>query len=160
MATSVDVGDALPSYGRHMTNQLRDHTRDTASIDRLSTAFTRCFVDFEADEGLFTDDAFFDLLPPLWRFQLVGGDAFVNQLRSIAEGPVSVDVLRVVPTADGFLVEHQESQQTPEGKVTARRVWLCEVHDERITEVVGYCNGGWDDELRARHAAEAPMVRP
>jgi hypothetical protein len=26
--------------------------------------------------------------------------------------------------------------------------------------VVGYCNGGWDDELRARHAAEAPMVRP
>ena len=106
----------------NMTNQLRDNTWDTASIDRLSTAFTRCFVDFEADEDLFTDDAFFDLMPPLWRFQLVGGDAFVSQLRSIAEGPVSVEVLRVVPTADGFLVEHQESQQTPEGKVTARLV--------------------------------------
>ena len=77
--------------------------RTPPRIDRLSTAFNRCFVDFEADEGLFTDDAFFDLMPPLWRFQLVGGDAFVKQLRSIAEGPVSVDVLRVVPTADGFL---------------------------------------------------------
>ncbi len=41
----------------------------------------------------------------------------------------------------------------------ARRLWLCEVRDGVITEVVGYCNGGWDDELRARHAAEAPMLR-
>ena len=72
-----------------MTNQLRDHAPDTATIDRLSTAFNRCFVDFEADDDLFTDDAFFDLMPPLWRFQLVGGDAFVKQLQSIAEGPVT-----------------------------------------------------------------------
>ena len=86
-----------------MTNQLRDQPRTPPTIDRLSTAFNRCFVDFEADEDLFTDDAFFDLMPPLWRFQLVGGDAFVEQLRSIAEGPVTADVLRVVPTADGFL---------------------------------------------------------
>jgi ketosteroid isomerase-like protein len=41
----------------------------------------------------------------------------------------------------------------------ARRLWLCEVRDGRITEVVGYCNGGWDAELRARHAVEAPMLR-
>lgn len=143
-----------------MTSQLRDRTPDSATVDRLSTAFNRCFVDFEADEDLFADDAFFDLLPPLWRFQLQGGDAFVDQLRSIAEGSVTVEVLRVVPTADGFLLEHQESQRTAESKVTARRVWLCAVRDGRITEVVGYCNGGWDDDLRARHAAEAPMVRP
>jgi hypothetical protein len=143
-----------------MTNQLRDHTPDTTTIDRLSTAFNRCFVDFEAPDDLFTDDAFFDLMPPLWRFQLVGGDAFVQQLRAIAEGAVTADVLRVVPTAEGFLLEHQETQQTSAGRMTARRVWLCAVHDDRIAEVVGYCNGGWDDELRARHAAEAPMVRP
>jgi hypothetical protein len=143
-----------------MTNQLRDHTPDTTTIDRLSTAFNRCFVDFEAADELFTDDAFFDLMPPFWRFQLVGGDAFVKQLQAIAEGPVTADVLRVVPTAEGFLLEHQETQQTSAGTVTARRVWMCAVHDDRIAEVVGYCNGGWDDELRARHAAEAPMVRP
>ena len=143
-----------------MTNLMRDHTPDTATIDRLSTGFNRCFVDFEADDDLFAADAFFDLMPPLWRFQLVGGDAFVKQLQAIAEGPVTCEVLRVLPTAEGFLVEHQESQETSNGQVTARRVWMCEVDGGRIAEVVGYCNGGWDDELRARHAAEAPMVRP
>ena len=35
-----------------------------------------------------------------------------------------------------------------------------EVTDGRISAVTTYCNGGWDDELRARHAAEAPMIRP
>jgi hypothetical protein len=142
-----------------MTNQLRD-TPVFAAIDRLSTAFNRCFVDFQADEDLFTDDAFFDLMPPLWRFQLVGGDSFVRQLRSIAEGPVTCNVLRVVPTAEGFLLEHVESQETAAGTLTARRVWICAMRGDRISEVVGYCNGGWDGELRARHAAEAPMVRP
>ena len=42
----------------------------------------------------------------------------------------------------------------------ARRIFLCEVRDGRIAEVTCYCNGGWDDDLRARHAAEAPMLRP
>jgi ketosteroid isomerase-like protein len=160
MATSVDDGSRAASYVAAMTNQLRDRTPDTAAIDRLSTAFNRCFTDFEAEDGLFSDDAFFDLLPPLWRFQLQGGEAFVEQLRSIAEGDVSVEVLRVVPTASGFVVEHVETMDTPEAKLTARRLWLCEVRDGRIADVVGYCNGGWDDDLRARHAAEAPMVRP
>ena len=144
-----------------MTNQLRDHAPDTATIDRLSTAFNRCFVDFEADEDLFTDDAFFDLMPPLWRFQLVGGDAFVKQLQVDRRGPGHrARCSASCPRPKGSCVEHQESQDTSEGQVTARRVWMCEVHDGRIAEVVGYCNGGWDDELRARHAAEAPMVRP
>src|SRR5688572_31700149 len=104
---------------RSMTNQLRDHAPAISTVDRLSTAFNRCFVDFEADEDLFTEDAFFDLLPPLWRFQLEGGDAFVQQLRSIAEGPVSVDVLRVLPTAEGFVLEHRETQETAAGRITA-----------------------------------------
>ena len=34
------------------------------------------------------------------------------------------------------------------------------MHDGRITAVTTYCNGGWDEGLRARHAAEAPMIRP
>ena len=34
------------------------------------------------------------------------------------------------------------------------------MRDGRITEAVVYCNGGWDADLRARHAAEAPMLRP
>jgi hypothetical protein len=72
---------------------------DEATVDRLSPAFNRCFETLEAPEDLFAPDAFCDLLPPLWRFQLVGPRALGEQLRA------------------------------------------------------------WDDNLRARHAAEAPMVR-
>ena len=60
-----------------------------------------------------------------------------------------------MPTATGFVMEHEETVRDE----VARRLWLCEVRDGRITEVLGYCNGGWDAALRARHAVEAPMVR-
>jgi hypothetical protein len=134
---------------------------DQATADRLSTAFHRCFSDFDAPPGLFAPDALFDLLPPQWRFQLQGGgDVFTEQLRSIAEGPVEIEVLRTVPTSSGFVTEHLETQHTPQGRMVSRRLHLCEVRGGRITEVTTYCNGGWDDELRARHAAEAPMIRP
>lgn len=131
-----------------------------ATVDRLAAEFNRCFSDFHASDDLFAPDTFFDLLPPYWRFQFEGpGEAFTAQLQSIAEGPVEVDVVRTIPTATGFLTEHVETQHTPAGVMTARRLHLCEVRDGRITEVTTYCNGGWDEELRARHAAEAPMVR-
>jgi ketosteroid isomerase-like protein len=134
---------------------------DQETADRLSAEFHACFSDFTARDELFAPDTFFDLLPPLWRFQFVGsGEAFTNQLRAIAEGPVDIVVVRTVPTSSGFVTEHVETQHTPDGPVTARRIHLCEVRDGRISEVTTYCNGGWDDQLRARHAAEAPMVRP
>ncbi len=130
---------------------------DQATVERLSTALNRCFETFDAGPDVFTDDAFFDLLPPLWRFQVVGPEAFVTQLRAIAAGQeTSARILRVVPTSTGFALEQEE--RTPDE--VARRLFLCEVRDGRIAEVVLYCNGGWDEELRARHAAEAPMVRP
>ena len=133
---------------------------DQATADRLSAAFHRCFTDFEVDDDLFAEDALFDLLPPMWRFQLQGsGAVFTEQLRSVAEGPVEVDVVRTLPTATGFVTEHVETQHTPTGVVTARRLHLCEVLDGRITAVTTYCNGGWNAELRTRHTAEAPMIR-
>jgi hypothetical protein len=132
---------------------------DHATVEHLSTEFNRCFEVLDAPEDLFAADAFFDLLPPLWRFQLEGREAFVAQLRAIAEGEISSRVVRVVPTASGFVLEQEETQRGATTEV-ARRLWLCEVRDGRITDVTGYCNGGWDDELRARHAAEAPMLRP
>ena len=133
---------------------------DQATADRLSRAFHQCFTDFTAPDDLFAEDARFDLLPPMWRFQLQGpGTVFTEQLRSIAEGSVEIEVVRTLPTATGFVTEHVETQHTPTGPVTARRLHLCEVLDGRITAVTTYCNGGWNAELRARHAAEAPMIR-
>ena len=133
---------------------------DQKSADRLSAEFHRCFSHFEARDDLFAAEAFFDLLPPMWRFQFEGsGDAFTAQLRSIAEGPIEFEVIRTVPTSSGFVTEHVETQHTDQGVVTARRIHLCEVRDGHICAVTTYCNGGWDDELRARHADEAPMLR-
>jgi hypothetical protein len=134
---------------------------DQETADRLSAEFHRCFSDFEARDDLFAPRSFFDLLPPMWRFQLEGsGEDFTRQLQSIAEGPSEIEVVRTVPTATGFATEHVETQHTPQGTMTARRLHLCEVRDGRITAVTTYCNGGWDDELRDRHAVEAPMIRP
>jgi hypothetical protein len=133
--------------------------RRTEEAERLAADLSRCFETFEPPDDLFTDDAFFDLLPPFWRFQIQGPTAFGDQLRAIAQGPVSSRMIRVVPTAEGFLMEHEESHHGPHPE-TARRIWVCRVEGGRIAEVTCYCNGGWDDELRARHAAEAPMLRP
>jgi hypothetical protein len=109
---------------------------------------------------VFSPDASFDLLPPFWRFQLHGRDAFAAQLRAISQGPATARVLRVVPTSTGFVVEHEEAQRLASGEVeVARRLHLCEVRGGLVTDVVSYCNGGWDEQLRARHAAEAPMLR-
>jgi hypothetical protein len=139
-----------------MPSKQLDARADLATVERLSAAFNRCFETLQADEETLAPDAFFDLYPPFWRFQLQGADAFAAQLRAIADGPSTACILRVVPTATGFVMEHEEIQPTE----VARRLWLCEVNDGRISDVLGYCNGGWNDELRARHAAETPMLRP
>jgi ketosteroid isomerase-like protein len=133
---------------------------DLVTVERLSRRFHDAFRTFDAGEDAFAPDAFFDLNMPVWRFQLQGRDAFGAQLKRINQGEVRIDVLRTVPTASGFVTEHEEHQDVSGQDRSARRLWLCEVRDGQITEVVGYCSGEWDEELRARHRVEAPMIRP
>lgn len=139
-----------------MTTTPTDAMLDRATVERLSEGFRRCFETMEGADDVFAPDVFFDIYPPFWRFQVQGRDAILAQRRSITDGELRVEVLRTVPTPSGFVTEHEEGNAVE----TARHLWLCEVRDGVITEAVGYCNGGWDDELRARHAAEAPMLRP
>jgi hypothetical protein len=131
---------------------------DERRAERLAKSLNDCFETFEAPMDLFTEDVFCDLLPPFWRFQIEGSEAFVAQLRAIAHGSVTSRVVRVIATSEGFVLEHEETQSGPPAE-TARRVWICRVEADRIAELTCYCNGGWDDELRTRHAAEAPMLR-
>lgn len=140
-------------------------THDTKKIDqetaeRLSARFHDVFTTFEAGDDAFTPDVFCDLNMPEWRFQLQGRDAFAAQLALISGGPSRMEVLRTVPTTSGFVTEHVEHQDVNGEDHSARRLVLCEVVRGRIVEVTVYCTGEWDDELRARHAAEAPMIRP
>ena len=130
------------------------------TAERLSQQFAEVFQTLDAGQRVFSSDAFFDLNMPVWRFQLKGPRAFEAQLKQIVEGEVRIDILRTVPTTSGFVTEHEEHQNVHGQDLTARRMWLCEVQEGRITEAIGYCSGEWDEELRARHAAEAPMIRP
>ena len=133
---------------------------DDATAQRLSERFNAVFETLDAGDGLFSPDVFFDLNMPVWRFQLQGPEAWEAQLKRLAEGPVTIRVLRTVPTASGFVTEHEERGEVDGRILSARRLWLCAVRDGQVTDVVGYCSGEWDEELRTRHAAEAPMIRP
>ena len=143
-----------------MTTTSETKTIEQATAERLSGRFHDAFTTFEAGEDAFTPDVFCDLNMPEWRFQLQGRDAFAAQLARISEGPSRMEILRTLPTTSGFVTEHVEHQEVGGEDHSARRLVLCEVVRGRIAEVTVYCTGEWDDELRARHAAEAPMIRP
>jgi hypothetical protein len=129
-------------------------------MELLSRRFAIVFENPGSAEDALASDAFLDLNMPVWRMQLQGARAFAAQLEKINEGDVRINVLRTVPTAFGFVTEHEEHQDVGGEDLTARRLWLCEVRDGSIVEAIGYCSGEWDEALRARHAAEAPMLRP
>jgi hypothetical protein len=159
MVMTGDAGVLASTHGRVMTRTQAGPPPDTTTAERLAARFGAVFEALEAESDLFTRDAFFDLNMPVWRFQIIGGDAFTAHLRKIAKGTPRLRVLRTVPTASGFVTEHEERQELDGRTYSARRLWLCAVRDGSIAEAVGYCSGEWDDELRARHALEAPMVR-
>jgi hypothetical protein len=146
--------------GSDMATAQAMRTVGRAIVARLSRRFATVFETQETGRDLFSPDVFFDLNMPVWRFQLQGPDAFAQQLKKIVEGVVRIDILRTVPTISGFVTEHEEHQQVSGQDLTARRLWLCRLRSARIVEAIGYCSGEWDEGLRIRHAAEAPMIRP
>jgi len=141
-----------------LTSTVRDVP--AGEVQKLSRRFANVFERPDSAEEVLSDEVFFDLNMPVWRMQLQGPGAFAAQLEKINEGDVRIDVLRTVPTATGFVTEHEEHQNVGGQDLTARRLWLCEVSNGSIVEAVCYCSGEWDEELRARHDAEAPMIRP
>lgn len=141
------------------TQAARSSALDSRTAERLSMAFNRVFETLQPDGDLFTSDVFFDLNMPVWRFQIQSPEAFTAQLKQISQGKSRVEILRTVPTVSGFITEHVEHQDVDGEDLSARRLWLCEVRNGRIAEVLGYCSGEWDQALRERHAAEAPMIR-
>ena len=141
-----------------MTTRSAD-TVPAGTTDELSEQLADVFRTGHIGD-VFTDDVFLDGHPPFWRFQLHGVGAFREWLSGYAPNGYDVDVVRTIPTASGFVTEHRGRAATPDGEVTMRELMLCEVRDSRISALTVYCSGDWDAELRARHAAEAPMLRP
>jgi ketosteroid isomerase-like protein len=132
---------------------------DDATAQELSEQLADVFR--TADIGtVLTEDVFLDGHPPLWRFQLQGRDTFAAWLHGYSSNGADITVVRTIPTVTGFVTEfvgrHDEHGET----LTDRKILLCEVRGGRIAELTVYCSGDWDAELRARHAAEAPILRP
>ena len=132
---------------------------DDAAAQELSERLADVFRTADAGDVL-TDDVFLDGHPPLWRFQLRGRDTFAAWLQDYSPDGADVTVVRTIPTASGFVTElvgrHQEDGQ----EMTDRKIVLCEVRGNRISELTVYCSGDWDSQLRARHAAETRLIRP
>jgi ketosteroid isomerase-like protein len=123
--------------------------------ERLADVFRTAVV-----EDVLTDDVFFDGHPPLWRFQLQGRDAFATWLKGYSPTGAETTVVRTIPTVTGFVTEMVGRHEEDGEDLTDRKIVLCEVRGGRIAELTVYCNGDWNAELRARHAAEATLIRP
>ena len=132
---------------------------DDATAQDLSERLADVFR--TADVGdLFADDVFLDGHPPLWRFQIQGRDEFSTWLRGYSPDGAETTVVRTVPTVNGFVAELVGRHEEHGEEMTDRKIVLCEVRDGRIADLTIYCSGDWNAELRARHAAEAPILRP
>jgi ketosteroid isomerase-like protein len=137
------------------TATVLDHATAEAMGERLADVFRT------ADVGeLFTEDVFLDGHPPFWRFQLQGRDTFAAWLHGYSPDGVETAVVRTIPTATGFITEMVGRHDEDGVEMTDRKIVLCEVRDGRVAELTVFCSGDWDAELRARHAAEATMIRP
>ena len=132
---------------------------DDATAQELSERLADVFRTANVGDVL-TDDVFLDGHPPLWRFQLEGRDTFAAWLADYSPDGATVTVVRTIPTVTGFVTEfvgrHDENGET----LTDRKILLCEVRNGRVAALTIYCSGDWNAELRARHAAEATLIRP
>jgi ketosteroid isomerase-like protein len=135
------------------------NTMDDATAQRLSERLADVFR--TADVGtVLTDDVFLDGHPPFWRFQLQGREAFATWLQSYSPDGAEITVARTVPTVTGFVTELTGSHHENGEVMTDRKIVLCDVRDGLISALTVYCSGDWDAALRARHAAEATILRP
>ena len=132
---------------------------DDATAQELSERLADIFRSADVGDVL-ADDVFFDGHPPFWRFQLQGRDAFASWLRGYVRDGTEITVVRTIPTVTGFVTELVGAHDEDGEQVTDRKILLVEVRDGRIAELVVYCSGDWDADLRARHAAETQLIRP
>jgi hypothetical protein len=135
------------------------HPIDHATAQRLSEALADMFTTGDVGD-LFTPDVFLDGHPPFWRFQLEGLDAFAAWYAGYAPNGAETSVVRTVATETGFVTEVTGRHEDDGRVMTDRKILLCDVRGGQISSLTIYCSGDWDDDLRARHAAEAPILRP
>lgn len=131
------------------------------NVGELAAGVIRFFEDWRDRHSVFVADVFWDVNMPLWRYQAIGLDAIVQiHCRGYREGTMKVVSHRVDEMAGGFALEMEQTAVNRHGEETySRLILLATVSDDRISEMRVYCTGDWDEETRARQAAEPPLVR-
>lgn len=127
-----------------------------------TTSITAEFVQFlestEDPGNLFAHDLFCDFNVPRWRYQLRGVEELAHEIRH--QGENRLNVLRIEPTASGFVLEAEVDVRIDDEPYYERTLWLVTTEQDAITAITLYCSGEWDMETKARQAREAPMLRP
>jgi ketosteroid isomerase-like protein len=140
-------------------SQLESTVLDDATAQELSERLADVFRTADVGDVL-AEDVFLDGHPPFWRFQVQGRDSFAGWLHGYSPDGAEITVVRSIPTVTGFVAEFVGRHEEDGEEFTDRTILLCEVRGGCIAEMTVYCSGDWDAELRARHAAEAPILRP
>jgi ketosteroid isomerase-like protein len=156
--TSYGRADAITTKEKAMS-AIKSTVLDDAIAQELSERLADVFRTAEVGDVL-TEDVFLDGHPPLWRFQMQGRDAIAAWLKGYTPDGAETTVVRTIPTVTGFVTELVGRHHDDGHEMTDRKIVLCELRAGRIAELTVYCSGDWDAELRARHAAQASLIRP
>ena len=143
----------------HMTTT-QAPTMDRATAEQLSARFGTVFETFDAGD-LFAPDAFFDLNMPVWRFQLVGArcvrgaDSQHRQGQGDPQGPPNRGHgVGLRPRARGVAAHRRRGRTRPDASGSVKCATAASPRSSATAAATG------TSALRARHAVEAPMVRP
>lgn len=135
-------------------------TLEVEARSGLAEGLVRLLESAEGADEVFAPACFFDLNVPGWRFQVQEPRRFVEWWHQEVDGKGRVGRTRRADTPTGFVLETDIDFAHHGHDLYARQIFVCEVAGGRIAELVLYCTGDWDPETRARHATEAPMIRP
>lgn len=111
-------------------------------------------------EALFTEDIFADLTVPHWRVQAQGADPAFHLREGSHPFPCTVRVEALDWTARGFLLQFEERWDAEGQQWYCREMIHCVVTDGRVSELIIYCTGDWDEATQGRHAKQVRLLRP
>jgi hypothetical protein len=110
-------------------------------------------------KDLFARDVFADLSVPHWRLQAHGADATFHLREDDHPFPGDVRVEALDRTSRGFLIQFEERWHADGQRWYCRELIHCVVTGGRISELVVYCTGDWDEAVQRRHAEQVQLIR-
>jgi hypothetical protein len=138
-------------------------TADTLTptdVRACAEQFTAYLETGEAAPGLFAPDVFLDVSLPRWRLQAAGRDETLAVRRASHPRRGRVPRSRVDLTANGFVIELEETWEDGGERWYCRELFRADVGPEGVTELAVYCTGDWDAARIAEHAAAVHLIRP